>query len=164
MNLIGMARRIDGWLGGLEKGLILTVFAALVVVETLAIAGRNLFGISLPLLDEASPALVLWLALAGASAALGQGRHIRLELVLRHCGQRTRAIAARITGAFAFVLFLVLFVCGLTFVRNEIGLFGPKGWVAVIFPLFFALAMIRQACQFIAPVLPVPPVTGTGAP
>jgi TRAP-type C4-dicarboxylate transport system permease small subunit len=67
---------VTQWLGRLERfgkaaedTLLVTMLAAMMLLATAQIIGRNLIGQSFILGDEALRLLVLWLTLAGAIAA-----------------------------------------------------------------------------------------------
>lgn len=140
MNLI---RRLDDFLALIERCVIILCFSLLVLSILVTILSRNLFHIPSHNLFEAGPHLVLWLALLGASLALKQQRHVRLELVLRYCRERTRQWAAGAVSLFGAVVMGILLITSLEFVKNEIAMFGSWGWFSVIFPIFFSLTMFR---------------------
>jgi TRAP-type C4-dicarboxylate transport system permease small subunit len=119
--------------------LVLTLVAGLVARHLLRIPSQSLL--------EAAPVLMLWLALIGASLALGQRRHIRLELLMRFAPEGGRVLARLWVGLFGAATMGLLGWSALHFVRDEIALFGPKGWAAAIFPLFFAVATLRCLLQ-----------------
>jgi len=96
------------------------------------------------------PALVLWLALIGSTLALRENRHIRIELVLRFCPPRLGALAGRVCGLFGMAIMAVLGYGSLEFVTNEVAIFGARGWLAVVFPGFFAIAFFRFFTQVLA--------------
>jgi TRAP-type C4-dicarboxylate transport system permease small subunit len=50
----------------------------------------------------------------------------------------------------------VLFFAAVGFVENELAMFGPKGWAAVILPVFFALAAFRFLIQFLDQLVGTP--------
>lgn len=119
------------------------LFSLLVVLIAFNIVSRNLFHLSFQKILEIAPAFVLWLALLGSSLALKSQRHIRLELILRFCSYPVRYVAGILTGLFGMAVMGILFYASLGFVDNEIDIFGRWGWLAVIFPLFFALSCFR---------------------
>jgi TRAP-type C4-dicarboxylate transport system permease small subunit len=145
-----LIRKFDQALARLEQGLIVVLFSALIVLITFNIVGRNFLDLSFQQLLEVIPALVMWLALLGASLALKHRRHIKLEVLLRYLGPAAGKAARSVTGVCGALLMGLLFAASLTFVKNEIGIFGGWGWISVIFPLFFALATVR----FIISVMP----------
>jgi TRAP-type C4-dicarboxylate transport system permease small subunit len=136
-------QRIDRWLYMAERGTVVGLFMVLIIAVIGNIVSRNLFGVSFPIILEWTPALVLWLSLLGASLALRNGRHIKLELVLRYCPAGWRRSAARVSAVFGAIVMAVLLLVSFDFLRNELALFGAGGITAVIFPLFFGLCLLR---------------------
>ena len=107
------------------------------------ILSRHLFHLPSHQIFEIGPRLVLWLALFGATLALKQQRHIRLELVMRHLNRNIRSWAAVVVNLFGATVMGLLLVTSLTFVQNEVAMFGRWGWLSVVFPFFFSLATLR---------------------
>jgi TRAP-type C4-dicarboxylate transport system permease small subunit len=144
-NIIFMktVRRLDDALALMEKGIIVFCFWLLVALVLFTILSRNIFHLPSHQVFEASPRLVLWLALFGATLALKQQRHIRLELVLRHAGDRVRHWTAVVVNGFGAATMAVLLTASFEFVGNEVAMFGGWGWLALIFPVFFGLAAFR---------------------
>lgn len=135
--------KIDDTLESAEKALVVGLFSVLVVMIAANIVARNLFGVSYQKILEISPGIVLWLALAGASLGLKKQRHIKLEILLRYAGGRTRRLARLLGGLFGAIVMATLFAASLTFVKNEMAIFGLRGASALVFPLFFALSFLR---------------------
>ena len=140
-------RKIDARLAGLEKILAVVLFLLLAFGIVINIISRNLLHVSLDCVLEFSPALVLWLALIGSSLALKEQRHIKIEIFMKIAPPRLRAAARVITSVFGMGVMGILAVAAMEFVRNEIGLFGAKGWPSVIFPVFFTAAFLRFFIQ-----------------
>jgi TRAP-type C4-dicarboxylate transport system permease small subunit len=149
--------RIDGALARCEQVVVCLLFFALTLITFGTIVARNLFGESSQRLLELAPAGVLWIALVGASLALRQGRHIRLELFLRFASENFRGWARIAVGLFGAAVMGVLFAASFGFVQNEVALFGARGWIAVVFPFFFAVATFRY-------LLGILPTTETSKP
>jgi len=143
-------KKVDTWLAAIEKAIAVTLFFALVASIAVNIVARNLFQVSFQYLLEMGPALVLWLALIGSTLALRENRHIRIELVLRFCPPRLAALAGRVCGLFGMVIMAVLGYGSLEFVTNEVAIFGARGWLAVVFPVFFTIAFFRFFTQVLA--------------
>ncbi|MBC2712715.1 MAG: TRAP transporter small permease subunit [Desulfosarcina sp.] len=141
--VIKTIKRLDDALALIEKSLIVLCFSLLVFFIVFNILSRNIFHLPSHKIFEAGPNLVLWLALLGASLALKQQRHIRLELVLRYCSERIRlwaAVARNLSGAAVMGILLVI---SFEFVKNEVAMFGVWGRLSVIFPIFFSAAVFR---------------------
>lgn len=145
-------KKIDTWLAAAEKFMAVALFLMLVASIAINIVARNLFQASFQYLLEIGPALVLWLALIGSTLALRENRHIKIELLLRFCPPRLNAIAGRLCGVFGMVAMALLGYGSLEFVTNEVAIFGVRGWLAVVFPLFFTIAFFRFFTQVLSPV------------
>ena len=139
--------KLDDRLELLEKALIVFLFSSLIVLISFNILTRNLFNHSFQRILEAAPGTVLWLALFGSTLALKHNRHIKLEIFLRYVNRRVRRLACILQGVIGLSITGVLFVASIEFVKNEVEIFGPGGWVSIVFPLFFALASFRFALQ-----------------
>jgi len=140
MHLI---KKIDDFLEKLEKHLVVFLFSLLVFLITLNILSRNIINYSFEEIYEAAPVLVLWLSLAGSSLALKRRRHIKLELVLKFCPKTYRYYTNFIVSLFGMAVMGVLFYSSLKFVENEIHIFGSKGSLSIIFPIFFLASFFR---------------------
>lgn len=136
-------QRLEKTLALIEKGVILLCFWLLVILVLMTILSRNVLHLPSHQWFELGPRLVLWLALFGASAALRQKRHIRLELILRHCPENIRRWSSVIVNGFGAAVMGILLIGSLDFVRNEIAMFGEWGRLTIVFPIFFALASLR---------------------
>jgi TRAP-type C4-dicarboxylate transport system permease small subunit len=143
--------KIDDVLERVETFLAVVLFAALALSMLVTITARNLLGLSFQKLLELTPVMVLWLALVGSTLALKHQRHIKLELLLRHCSPALRRQAARLRSGFGLALSLLLGWAALTFVRSEIAIFGPWGWLAAALPLFFAQVAFRCLLTLLHP-------------
>jgi TRAP-type C4-dicarboxylate transport system permease small subunit len=136
-------RKIDDRLAQGERLLAILLYAGLLAVMMVNIVGRNLFGVSFQKVLEIAPVIVLWLSLVGATLGLRHQRHIKLEVLLRFLPETVAARAHRVTALAATAIMGLLFWVSLSFVANEVRLFGPWGALSVVFPLFFALASFR---------------------
>jgi len=148
--MIKAIKHLDDALALFEKSVIVICFSMLVFFIVFNILSRNLFHLPSHQLFEAGPKLVLWIALLGASLALKQQRHIRLELVLRHCSNRIRAWAAVAANLFGALVMGTLLFASFEFVNNEIAMFGDWGRLSIIFPIFFCVAAFRYLAALLA--------------
>jgi C4-dicarboxylate transporter, DctQ subunit len=144
-------RQLDDALAQFEKGVIIFCFWLLVGLVVFNILSRHLFHLPSHQIFEIGPRLVLWLALFGATLALKQQRHIRLELVMRHFNRRIRSWAAVVVNLFGAAVMGLLLVTSFAFVQNEVDMFGRWGWLAVVFPVFFNLATMRYLVAVVIP-------------
>jgi TRAP-type C4-dicarboxylate transport system permease small subunit len=149
--MIDILNRLDNILARIEKGVILLVFILLVAMVLFTIVSRNLLHIPTHAFFETAPALVLWLALIGASLAMKARRHIRLEVLIRHLSPPLQRAAGIVVNLFGTVVMGLLLVTAVDFVGNEIAIFGARGWLSLIFPIFFGLAGLRYLMGIVAP-------------
>lgn len=156
-TMIKNIKRLDDALALIEKCVIIICFSLLVFLIIFNIFSRNLFHLPSHRVFEAGPNIVLWLALLGASLALKQQRHIRLELVLRYCSDRVRLWAAVAVHLFGAAVMGILLVISVDFVKNEIAMFGGWGGLSVIFPLFFSAAGFRYLAGMLYRIADTPP-------
>ena len=139
--------RIDAALELVERTLLVLLFSSLILLIGFNIFTRNILNYSFQIILEAAPGVVLWMALLGSTLALKQQKHIKLELLLRYLGRPFRSFARIFSGLIGLSIMGLLFVASIEFVINEIEIFGPAGWVSVVFPIFFLLAAFRYALQ-----------------
>lgn len=140
-----LIKRIDSFLFACEKILVVFFFSALVLGVTANIISRNFFQVSFDSILELSPVFVVWTALLGATVAMKEKRHLKLELFIRYCPDRFRKLSNVLVSAFGVGVTGILFTASLTFVANEISIFGARGRLSIIFPVFFGLACFRYA-------------------
>ena len=146
-----MLARIDDLIEKIERALLIAVFSTLILFMTYSIIERNVFGHSSQMVQEHMPTLVAWISLLGASLGLKQGKHIRMELSLRFLPQPIQRVMHRFGGAFAaLIMGLGLYLCW-NFMSNELKIFGSRGYLSLIFPIFFALATFRFMLQVVRP-------------
>ena len=146
--------RLDAILARIEESAVVICFTLLVSFVLFNILSRNIFHLPSHRLFESAPSLVLWMALLGASLALRQQRHIRLELVLRFCSPRFKRRAARGVNLFGALVMGILLFSSFEFVANEIAMFGSWGRLAVIFPIFFGSTGFRYLTAALFPTDP----------
>ena len=156
MSIIKVIKRLDDELARLEKGAIIICFSMLIFMIVFNILSRHLQHLPSHQFFEAAPHLVLWLALMGASLALKQQRHIRLELILRYCSDRMRWWAAVVVNLFGVLIMAILLLSAVVFVQNEIAMFGRWGLMSLIFPFFFGVAAFRYWVGLLTTMSPEP--------
>ncbi|MGD2270171.1 MAG: TRAP transporter small permease subunit [Desulfobacterales bacterium] len=144
-----LIQKLDDGLASAEKWLAVALYSALILLIGFSILSRNLLNYSSQQALELLPVLVLWLALIGSSLAIRKQRHIKIELLLRFCSPRVRFWAHVATCLFGMAVMGILFWASLDFTKNEIDIFGPWGWVALAFPLFFLISFFRFGTKII---------------
>lgn len=137
------AQQFDKNLERLERALAVGLYLLLIGLVTINIIARNVWHMASHRLLELAPAVVLWLALVGATLALKHQRHIKIEMVLRLLPANIQKIAFVTTTLFAMALCGIMAYASVPFLLNEIVLFGVWGWLAICFPLFFGVAFLR---------------------
>ncbi|WP_141733732.1 TRAP transporter small permease [Oligoflexus tunisiensis] len=147
-----MLKRFDDVLEKVERALIIALFSALIVLMTVNIIQRNVLGQSSQEILEYLPTMVMWISLIGASLALKDGKHISMELVLRFVPQNAKDILHRFAAAFGCVVMLVLLYLSKDFMAGELKIFGPKGYISSIIPIFFATAAFRYFILILYPL------------
>lgn len=145
-----LVEKADVMLYRLERGFAVLVFVGLALLITFNIFSRNIFETSFQSILEIAPRMVLWLACVGATLALRNNRHIKLELLLRYAPPPARRFARVSTAFFGMGVMMILFFAAVVFVKNEIAIFGADGWMALIFPIFFCLAAFRYLIHLIS--------------
>lgn len=148
-----MFRQLDRLLEKLEKGFLVLLFSALIVLMSLNIVQRNIFGQSSQHILEFLPTLVMWISLIGASLALRQGKHIRMELLVRFLPPRVQHFLHRCVGLFGALVMLLGLYLSLDFMAGEMKIFGARGYLSSIIPGFFAVASFRYLLMIFYPSL-----------
>lgn len=146
-----MLKHIDNWLEKIEKLALVSLFLALIAAMVINIIQRNVFGQSSQLTQELMPIGVLWISLIGASLALKHGKHISMELVLRFVPPDLKRPLLRLSGVFGAVVMAIGFYLALDFMKGELKIFGTRGYLSIIIPVFFALAFFRYVIQIFYP-------------
>lgn len=147
--MLSWIKKFDDGLEKLERVLAVGLFCLLMGLICVNIFTRNVLHWVSHQLIEVTPAVVLWLALVGATMALKHHSHIKIELLLRFLPPGGRSIATGLTSLFAMGVCGILAIASVPFVRNEIIIFGVQGWAAICFPLFFATVFFRFCLRFI---------------
>jgi TRAP-type C4-dicarboxylate transport system permease small subunit len=139
---------LDRRLEKVEKFLAIALYALLIAAVAVNVVARNLLHIGSPFLLEVAPALVLWLALVGATLGLKRGRHITIGALLRLLPPGGRAGAAAATSLAGMLVAAALGYASVLFLKNELILFGVLGLRSACLPLFFLMVFFRSALQF----------------
>ncbi|MBM3277664.1 MAG: TRAP transporter small permease subunit [Candidatus Handelsmanbacteria bacterium] len=135
-----------------EEGLLVGLMSGMALVSCAQIALRNLWAYTLPWAEPLVQQLLMWSALVGALVATRQGRHLRIDLLLRLVPHLRPALEATGAGASALICALLCWVA-LRFVHAEAlaggaGVFGVAVWkLQLVFPLAFGGMALRFAGQ-----------------
>jgi TRAP-type C4-dicarboxylate transport system permease small subunit len=141
--------KLDRGLERIERVAAVGLYTLLIGLICINILTRNILHWTSDTLLALSPTVVLWLCLVGATLALKYHRHIKIELLLRFLPPPGRRLATTLTRLFAMVICGLLAWASVIFVYGEITLTGPRGWLAVCFPLFFSVACFRFGCDLL---------------
>ena len=146
---MGIIKKIDDVLFLIEKLLVVVFFSVLVLGVVFNIISRNIFQVSFDSILELSPVFVVWTALLGATIAMKTKRHLKLELFLNYCPQKYQTLSYVLVSFAGAIITGILFVASLQFVGNEVGIFGIRGWLSIIFPIFFSLTCFRYLADIL---------------
>ena len=138
-----MLKRLDNILEKVERLTIIILFSSLIILMTTNIIQRNLLGQSSQEILEYLPTMVMWISLIGASLAIKEGKHISMELLLRLVPADFKDILHRGAGVFGCLMMLVGLYLSKDFMVGELKIFGTKGYVSSIIPIFFASGAFR---------------------
>lgn len=132
-----------------EKVLVVIFFSILVLGVTLNIVSRNFFQVSFDIILELSPVFVVWTALLGATIAMKTKRHLKLELFLNYCPEKYQLLSYVLVSFSGVIITGILFISSLQFVENEVSIFGNRGWLSIVFPVFFGLTCFRYLADLL---------------
>lgn len=140
--------RFQRVLSVLENVLLLLMFAVMFGFAVFQIVARNVFGSGLVWGQDLVQVAMLWVTMVGAYVAVGDNRHIRIDIIARFGGERLQAFAARLTALFAGALCAALGWYAIEFVHwsfidNMPGFAGVPAWVceSIIPVAAFAMAL-----------------------
>ena len=138
-----MLKKIDDLAAGVEQILVILLFTTLIGAMGVNIFQRNVLCQSSTDILEYMPTMVLWISLIGASLGLREGKHIVMELLLRFMPQNIKDVLHRIAAIFGCSIMLIGLYLAKDFMVGEITLFGLRGYISSIIPLFFLMASFR---------------------
>jgi len=147
-------------LATLEKALLTLLLSSMILLAAIQILLRNGFSSGISWADPALRLSVLWIALLGAMAASGAGRHIHIDVLSHYLPERAKRVNRRITNIFSALICATLAWHAGRLVHYEwldgATLFsGFPAWLgAVILPIGFGI----MSCRFLlGALLPQPP-------
>lgn len=136
-------------LAQLESGLLLVLFAAMVLVAGYQIFARNLFGGGISWGDGFVKFAVLWIAVIGGMLASRNDAHIRIDVIGRLVTARWRGVLQRLVAGFTCAVTGLFTWVSVEFVMGEyqypVVAFGAvPSWVcALILPIGFGVISLR---------------------
>lgn len=123
----------------LETGFMVLLLALLLSAGLAQFVLRNLFHTGILWLEPFSRYLVVWIAFAGALRAVGDERHIRIDLVPRLLHGKVGIVVSAVTSFAAAAICFFLAKSGISFLSIERD-FGTVAFLSV--PTWAALAAI----------------------
>ncbi len=152
-----MLTRILKYLRWFESGLLVTLFLVMLLVACAQVVARNFFGTGFLWGDELVRTAVLWTTMLGALAAIGQGGHIRIDVMERLLPDKWSPVLNGAANLFASLICLVVAYFSWDFLvwefeeRNSgIGIIPSWILVSVIPCVAFAMG-VRHAIQAFRP-------------
>ena len=133
----------------LENGLLITLFAIMILTAFFQIGGRVFFSSGFPWADSFIYHLILWTGLMGAAVATREKKHINIDIFNRLLPSRYQHLTGSVTNLFSFFICGVLTYASVRFIIDEhqypndaIG--HLPTWLAGIpIPVFFLTVSIR---------------------
>jgi TRAP-type C4-dicarboxylate transport system permease small subunit len=134
----------------LEEGLAVACMVLLVLITLLNVVTRYVTEQSFAWTEEISVFLMVLMTLAGASAAAGRDRHIRIEFIYEAgslARQRQLKIVCALIAALSFLVMASLFARvvadEIQYAETSMGLGIPRWWFTVFSPLLCATIALR---------------------
>lgn len=141
-------RRFSLLLKGIEEGGLTLLLFGMILLTFLQIGLRNFFGTGLVWADPLSRQMLLWLTLAGAIVATGEGRHIAVDAIKRLLPHRWRAFLDLFTHTFSGLV--SVFLAYATFMVFYGEFREPQGYILPGLPLWASLLVMPVAFLIIA--------------
>lgn len=149
MQIKDKIERIQKFLYRAEEGVLVCMLLGMIGLAVTQIVLRGVFKSGIVWADMMIRMLVLWISLAGGMIASRQSRHIQIDVISRHLGERGKRIAEGV------VQFATACICGciswygINFVRTE-AVSGdiafadiPSWFCATIIPFAFFIIALR---------------------
>jgi C4-dicarboxylate transporter DctQ subunit len=146
-------KRIDQFIGRIEKFFLLVMLGSMVLVAFLQILLRNFFDTGIPWGDSLVRYLVLWVGFIGAALATREGKHINIDVFSNWLPGIGKAVNQIIIQLFSCVICGLLTYAALKFVHNEyqmeeVVFFGLPVWLLqFIIPVTCGLMTFRYALR-----------------
>ncbi len=150
--------RIDEIISQIEKGLIVTLLSALVLIAFTQIVLRNIFSTGLSWGEPLVRYLVLWVGFIGAALATREGKHITIELFSVWKDGKSNWVATGISHVCSTVVCALLTYAAVKFLLFEAQMgaatfFNIPVWVPeLIMPITFGVMALRFFFKALAAV------------
>ncbi len=138
-----------------EDSLLVIMLSTMIVVASVQILLRNVWGTGLGWADPLLRILVLWVALLGAMVATRENNHITIDILSRYLPRRGKQLSQLITNLFTSVVCGILAFHSARFVIQDyeaevIAFYAVPAWLfELIIPFGFAVICLRFALHFI---------------
>jgi TRAP-type C4-dicarboxylate transport system permease small subunit len=145
----GSRRQLFSALCRVEDLFLVCLLGAMLVVATLQIFLRNIFGTSLFWGDPLTQKLVLWAGFMGASVATREASNIVIDVLARPLPPRAKAWVGAVTDFFSAVVCACLLYASISYLHFEYmekstTLWDLPGWtLLLVFPISFGLMTLR---------------------
>jgi len=145
-------RHLNRWVDGLVVGL----FAAMLVLVNVQIVCRFVLSISVPWTEEVSRLLFIWLAYLGAAVGFREGTLIVIDTVPELLGPRASRVLDPFVRVVSFAVVIFLFAASIPLVRSVWPTtlatvdWVSNGWTYLAFTASFGLMILYS----VAPLVP----------
>lgn len=145
------------WTDRLERTLLTVLTTGMVLLAAAQVLLRNLWHSGWPWAEPLLGMALLWMTMLGALAAIGQGRHIAIDLATALFPKPLAAVCARATGLAAAVICGILSFAAVRYVgflsEMDVGqLLGVPLWKFYeVIPVVFALMAFRFTVRAFLP-------------
>lgn len=155
--MLGILRRLNFGLIVLLKGILVVVFAILVLDVLWGVASRYLLGSQAAWSEELARLLMVWLALLGAALVCREERHLGLDVIVRSWPESVQRVDRIVVFLAVFIFATVIMLIGgwqLVSHRFESGQLLPalgiaKAWFYLALPVsggLISLFSIESMC------------------
>jgi TRAP-type C4-dicarboxylate transport system permease small subunit len=150
--------------GRVEMGVLALLLLSMVLLSTLQILLRNLFGAGLLWVDPLLRYFTLWIGFLGAAVAAAEGRHIQIDVLTHVLTPGMRRITGRLVSLAAAAICAFLFAAAYRHLATEYAydtrvFLGLPSWLLLaVIPLGLALLAYRFLDRAVMLPPPAPPV------
>jgi TRAP-type C4-dicarboxylate transport system permease small subunit len=150
-----VGNRLLRFLGLLEDGLLVGLFALLVGIAVIQILLRNVLGGGIVWGEILVRLLVLWIGLVGGMVASREGKHISIDVVNRYLSARAKGISEAVVELFTALVCAIAAFYSLRFVLSEFA-YGSSAFARVpawvcesVIPAAFTVIALRHFLSFL---------------
>lgn len=147
------------WLVRFEEAVSAFGLLLMLVQVCLEIVLRTFFNTSFLWSEEVSRYLMIWSVYFGASAAIANGSHLRVDMLIDHVGPRVRRVLDFVAQTWVLGFSVAITVAGYMMVRDTFGLDMmsadsnlaiPLGYIQLVIPLTFGLSVVHALASLVA--------------